>query len=121
MVRVAYTHPQVACVGLTSREAKQAGYDVVTGSAPLSMNPFGMITAQSEGLVEVVADKKYGEILGAQMIGHGAAEMVGQGVLAIQMEATLDELARAPFPHPTLSESVAEAARDALGWPLYLP
>ena len=121
VVRVVYTHPQVACVGLTSREAKQAGYDVVTGSAPLSMNPFGMITAQSEGLVEVVADKKYGEILGAHMIGHGAAEMVGQGVLAIQMEATLDELARAPFPHPTLSESVAEAARDALGWPLYLP
>jgi dihydrolipoamide dehydrogenase len=121
VVRVVYTHPQVACVGLTSREAKQAGYEVVTGSAPLSMNPFGMITAQSEGLVEMVADKKYGEILGAHMIGHGAAEMVGQGVLAIQMEATLDELARTPFPHPTLSESVAEAARDALGWPLYLP
>jgi dihydrolipoamide dehydrogenase len=121
LVRVVYTHPQVACVGLTSREAKQAGYDVVTGSAPLSMNPFGMIMAESEGLVEVVADKTYGEILGTHMIGHGAAEMVGQGVLAVQMEATLDELARTPFPHPTLSESVAEAAREALGWPLYLP
>jgi dihydrolipoamide dehydrogenase len=121
MVRVAYTHPQVACVGLTSREAKQAGYDVVDGSAPLSMNPFGMIIAQNEGIVEVVADKKYGEILGVHIIGEGAAEMAGQGVLAIQMEATLDELARAAFPHPTLSESVAEAARDALGWPIYLP
>jgi dihydrolipoamide dehydrogenase len=121
LVRVVYTHPQVACVGLTSREAKQAGYDVVTGSAPLSMNPFGMIMAESEGLVEVVADKTYGEILGTHMIGHGAAEMVGQGVLAVQMEATLDELARTPFPNPTLSESVAEAAREALGWPLYLP
>ena len=121
MVRVAYMHPQVACVGLTSREAKQAGYDVVDGSAPLSMNPFGMIIAQNEGIVEVVADRKYGEILGVHIIGDGAAEMAGQGVLAIQMEATLEELARAAFPHPTLSESVAEAARDALGWPLYLP
>jgi dihydrolipoamide dehydrogenase len=121
MVKVIYTHPQVACVGLTNKEAKQAGYEVVVGSAPLSMNPFGMIIAQNEGIVEVVADEKYGEILGVHIIGENAAEIAGQGVLAIQMEATLDELARVAFPHPTLSESVAEAARDALGTSIYLP
>jgi dihydrolipoamide dehydrogenase len=112
---------QVACVGLTGKAAKQAGFDVVEWSAPLSMNPFGMIISQTEGIVEVVADKKYGEVLGMHFIGQGACEMAGQAVLAIQMEATLEELARATFTHPTLSESVAEAARKCLGRPIYLP
>lgn len=119
--RILFTQPQVACVGLTNKEAKKAGYDVITGAAPLSMNPFGMLISQTEGIVEVVADKKYGELLGAHFIGEGVAEMAGQGVLAIQMEATLEELARAAFPHPTLSESLAEAARDCLNRPIYLP
>ncbi|MBN1105377.1 MAG: FAD-dependent oxidoreductase [Deltaproteobacteria bacterium] len=119
--RILFTQPQVACVGLTGKEATREGYDVITGAAPLSMNPFGMLISQTEGIVEVVAEKKYGEVLGVHFIGEGAAEMAGQGVLAIQMEATLEELARAAFPHPTLSESLAEAARDALGTPIYLP
>ena len=68
-----------------------------------------------------MADKNYGEVLGVHFVGEGASEMAGQGVLAIQMEATLEDLARIVFPHPTLSESVAEAARDALGIPIYLP
>jgi len=91
------------------------------GSAPLSMNPFGMILSENDGIVEVVADKKYGEILGVHLIGTAASEMAGQAVLAIQMEATLDDLDKTPLPHPTLSESLAEAARDALGKPIYLP
>jgi dihydrolipoamide dehydrogenase len=119
--RVLFTQPQVACVGLTGREAKQAGYEVVEGAAPLSMNPFGMITSQNEGLVEVVADKKYGEVLGVHFIGEGASEMAGQAVIAIQLEATLEELTRTAFPHPTLSESLAEAARECLGRAIYLP
>jgi len=120
-VRVAYTRPQVACVGLTSKQAKEEGFAVVEGAAPLSMNPKGMILGQAQGLVEIVADRKYGEILGVHLIGERVDEMVGAGVLAIQMEATLEELARAPFPHPTLSESLADAARDALGRAIYLP
>jgi dihydrolipoamide dehydrogenase len=119
--RVLFTQPQVACVGLTPKEAKNAGYDVLSGAAPLSMNPFGMIIADTEGIVEVVADKRYGEILGVHFIGRDAADMAGQAVLAIQMEATLEDLARAVFPHPTLSESLTEAARDALGRAIYLP
>jgi len=119
--RVLFTQPQVACVGLTGKEAKQAGYDVIEGSAPLSMNPFGMIISQNEGIVEVVAEKEHGEVLGVHFIGEGAAEMAGQAVLAIQIETTLEELTRAVFPHPTLSESLVEAARDALGRAIYLP
>ncbi len=119
--RIAFTSPQVASVGLTGKEAKRMGYEAVTGSAPLSMNTLGMMTAQVDGLVEVVADKRYGEILGVHIIGDSACEMIGQAVLAIQQEMTLEELARTTFPHPTLSESIAEAARDALGHPIYLP
>jgi dihydrolipoamide dehydrogenase len=80
-----------------------------------------MILNQNEGMIEVVAEKRYGEILGVHLIGEGVAEMVGIGILAINMEATLEELSRTTFPHPTLSESLAEAARDALGRAIYLP
>ena len=121
LTRVLFTQPEVACVGLKPKEAKNEGYEVIVGSAPLSMNPFGMILSENEGIIEVVADKKYGEILGVHLIGTAASEMAGQAVLAIQMEASLDDLDKTPFPHPTLSESLAEAARDALGKPIYLP
>ncbi|MGD8227518.1 MAG: NAD(P)/FAD-dependent oxidoreductase [Desulfobacteraceae bacterium] len=121
VARVLFTQPQVACVGLTEKEAKKAGYEVMVGAAPLSMNPSGMILSQIVGLVEVVSEKKYGEILGVHMVGDGAVEMIGQGILAIHMELTLEELARATFPHPTLSESLPEAARQAMGSAIYLP
>ena len=121
LTRVLFTQPEIACVGLTPKEAKSEGHVVVVGAAPLSMNPYGMILSENEGIVEVVADKQYGELLGVHFIGTAASEMAGQAVLAIQMEATVEELAKAPFPHPSLSESLAEAARDALGKPIYLP
>jgi len=121
IARVAFTQPQVACVGYTKKEAKKAGYDVIAGTAPLSMNPLGMILSQNEGIIEVVSEKKYGEMLGIHIVGENAAEMAGQAVLAMHMELYLEELARVPFPHPTLSESLPEAARDALGRAIYLP
>jgi len=119
--RVLFTQPQVACVGLTPKEAKKKAYEVVTGAAPLSMNPLGMIIAENDGIMEVVAEKKHGEVLGVNILGNAASEMIGQGILAIQLEATLEDLARASFPHPTLSESLAEAGREALGRPIFLP
>ncbi len=119
--RVLFTQPQLASVGMTEKEAKEAGYDVVSGAAPYGMNPMGMLLSENEGLVEVVAEKKYGEVLGAHFVGSNVAEMAGQAILAIQMEATLEDLARASFPHPTLSESLPEAARNALGRHIYLP
>jgi dihydrolipoamide dehydrogenase len=121
MVRVLFSHPEVASIGLTPKQAKAEGYDIMVGAAPLAMNPMGMILGENEGIIEVVADKSYGEIVGVHMLGGGVSEIVGQALMAIQMEATLDILASTPFPHPTLSESLAEAARDALGKPIYLP
>ncbi len=119
--RVLFTHPQVAAIGLTPKEAKQAGYEVVTGAAPLSMNPAGMLTAQTEGLIEVVAEKRYGELLGVHIVARNAAELASAAILAIQLEATLEDLAGVPFPHPTLSESLSEAARECLGRAILLP
>lgn len=112
--RILFTRPQIACVGLTPRQAKESGYDVVSGLSSLSMNPLGMILSQQEGAVEVVADKRYGELLGVHVIGDFATEMIGPCALALKMEATVEELAETTFPHPTLSESISEAARDCL-------
>ena len=119
--RILFTQPQLASVGLTPREAKNEGYDTLVGAAPLSMNPFGMIIAENEGLVEVVAEKSNGEVLGVHIIGTAAAEMIGQAVIAIRMKATVEELSATAFPHPTLSEWLSEAARDALGRPIFIP
>ena len=121
LIRVLFTHPEAASIGLTPKEAKEKGHRVVVGAAPLSMNPLGMILAEEEGIVEVVADQSYGEILGVHIIGRSASEMIGQALMAIQMEMTLNDLAALSFPHPTLSESLTEAAREALGNPIYLP
>jgi dihydrolipoamide dehydrogenase len=119
--RVLFTRPQVACVGLTKEEAKNKGYEVLVGSAPYSMNAMGMILSEMDGIVEIVAEKKYGELLGVHFFGASATEMVGQGIIAIQMEMTLEEVSKLSFPHPTLSESFSEAARDAMGRSIYLP
>lgn len=119
--RVLFTQPQVVCVGLTDKEAEQQGYDVISDYAPLSMNPLGMIISQIEGAIEIVADRRHGEILGVHFIGDNVAEMAGQAILAIKMEATLEEIATTAFPHPTLSESLVEAARECIGQAIYLP
>jgi len=119
--RVTYTRPQVASVGLDEFQAKEAGYDVQVGVVPLGVNAMAMILGQSDGVIKVVGERRYGELLGVQIMGPGAAEMIGQAALAIQMEATLEELARTVMPHPTLSESISDAARAALGWAIFLP
>ena len=85
------------------------------------MNPAGMILSQNEEIVEVVAEKRYGEVLGVNILGDGACELAAQAVMAIQMEVTLEDLTRSTFPHPTLSESLPEAAREALGQAIFLP
>jgi dihydrolipoamide dehydrogenase len=97
-------------------------YDVIVIGGKAGGVAAAIRAAQLGAKVAVVEkDKRYGEILGVHMIGDNAAEMIGQGALAIQQEMTLEELAQTTFPHPTLSESIAEAARDALGQAIYLP
>jgi dihydrolipoamide dehydrogenase len=119
--RVAYTSPQAASVGLSEEQAEEAGHEVVTGTAAIAAAPMAMIQGVSGGVIKVVAEKKYGELLGVHILSPFATEIIGAAALAIQMEATLEDLARCALPHPTIAESLADAAREALGWAIYIP
>lgn len=116
VARVAYTSPQAASVGLSEDEAEAAGHEVLTGTAAIAAGPMAMIQGVNAGVVKLVADKTYGELLGVHILSPFATEIIGAASLAIQMEATLEDLARSALPHPTISESLADAAREALGW-----
>ena len=119
--RVAYTTPQMAGVGLTEEQAEEAGYEVLTGEVPLGVSPMAMIQGQSTGIIKVVGEEKYGELLGVHLVSPFATELIAAAALAIQMEATLEELASSCMPHPTIAESLTDAAREALGRAIYLP
>ena len=115
-----YCQPQIASVGLTEEQAKERGHDVKIGRFPFSANGKARAMGESEGLVKLVVDKKYGEILGAHIAGHDATEQIIELTLAMNLEVTPLELHKTIHPHPTLSEAVAEAAADALGHAIHI-
>jgi len=116
-----WTFPQVGSVGLSEEEAEEAGYEVEVGSFPMSINGLAMSYDELTGAVKMVADSETGELLGVHMVGANATELVGEAVLALQLECTTDELAHTMRVHPTFSEAVMDAGRDAMAWALYLP
>jgi dihydrolipoamide dehydrogenase len=116
-----FTHPEVASVGLTEAKAKEAGYDVVAGRFPFTALGRAQTYGSTEGLVKVVADRKYGEVLGVHIIGPSASDLIPEGVLAMQLEATLTDIADTIHAHPTLGEGTMEAAMVALGLPVHTP
>ncbi len=116
-----WTFPQVGAVGLSEEEAEQQGYDVETGSVPYAINGLGMALDEVDGAVKIVSDAEYGEILGVHIVGANATELIGEAGLAMQLECTANELANGIRVHPTFSEAVVDAARDAMSWALYLP
>jgi dihydrolipoamide dehydrogenase len=116
-----WTIPEVGTVGLSEEEAEKQGYDVEVGDFPYSINGLAMVRDEMGGAVKVISDARYGEILGVHIVGANATELVGEAVLAMQLEATASELANSIRVHPTFSESVVDAARDAENWALYLP
>ncbi|MCP4196907.1 MAG: dihydrolipoyl dehydrogenase [Proteobacteria bacterium] len=116
-----YTHPEVASVGLTEAEAKEQKYDVQVGKFPFVGVGKALVLDSTEGMVKIVADKKYGEVLGVHMIGPHATDMIAEAVLGIHMEATVEEFAHAIHPHPTLSEAVMEAALTLAGGAIHMP
>jgi len=107
---VVYTEPEVAAVGLTEEEAKAQGLTVKTGSFPFKTNSRAKCTGQEEGMVKIVSDAKTDTILGIHILGSHASEIIAEGVLAIEKRMTTLELANTPHAHPTLSETVKEAA-----------
>jgi dihydrolipoamide dehydrogenase len=110
-----YTSPEVASVGLSEEEAREQGYDVITGRFPLRPLGRAMALDVTEGLVKVVAERKYGELLGVHILGPYATEMIHEAVIAIKLEATVEELMTTIHAHPTLSEAIGEAALDVKG------
>jgi len=105
-----YCQPEVATVGLSEAEARARGLDVKVGKFPFRANGKSVALNQTEGFVKLVADKKYGEVLGCQIIGHHATDLISEIVLGRSLETTTLEVGRAVHPHPTLSESIMEAA-----------
>ena len=105
-----YCDPEVASVGLTEAKAKEEGYDVRVGKFPFSASGKARILGETDGFVKIVADKKYDEVLGVHIIGPHATELLAEACVAMQLETTADELGRTIHAHPTVSESVMEAA-----------
>lgn len=116
-----FCSPEVASVGLSEEEARAKGKDVVVGEFPFLASGKAIAHGETEGAAKVVADAKHGEILGLHIIGPHASDLIPTGGLALELEATLDELKETVMPHPTLGEAIAEAALAALGIPLSIP
>lgn len=110
---VIYTTPEVASVGLTEQEAKEAGLTIKVGSVPFKANPRARCMGQIEGMVKIIGDDSSDRLLGLHILGPQASEMIGEGVLALEKKATLKQIAYAPHAHPTLSEAIKEAAQHA--------
>ncbi|MBI2504857.1 MAG: dihydrolipoyl dehydrogenase [Candidatus Latescibacteria bacterium] len=115
-----YCQPQVASMGLSEAQAKKAGHQVKVGRFPFSASGKALAAGESEGLVKLVFDAKYGELLGASIIGAEATELIAELGLARHLEATYEELLHTMHAHPTLSEGVMEAAGEAFGLALNL-
>ncbi|HML85089.1 MAG TPA: FAD-dependent oxidoreductase, partial [Bacteroidales bacterium] len=110
-----YTHPEVASVGMTEKAAREAGREIKIGKFPFTASGKASAAGAKEGFVKVIVDAKYGEILGAHMIGENVTEMIAEIVAARKLESTGREIIDTVHPHPTLSEAVMEAMAAAYG------
>jgi dihydrolipoamide dehydrogenase len=108
-----YTNPEISSVGLTEAKAKEAGYEIKVGKFPYSASGKANAAGQKDGFVKLIFDAKYGELLGAHMIGGNVTEMIAEMVVAKKLEITGHELLKTIHPHPTMSEAIMEAAAAA--------
>ncbi len=115
-----YCVPEIASVGYTEQAAKDAGYEILVGKFPFTASGKAKASGHSEGFVKVIFDKKYGEWLGAHMIGANVTEMIAEVVAARKLETTGHEIIKTIHPHPTMSEAVMEAAAAAYGEVIHL-
>ena len=113
--------PEVGSVGLSEEEAEARGHDIEVGDFPYSINGLALAQDQLAGAVKIISDSRHGQILGVHVVGARATEIIGEAVLAMELEATVREFSRSVRVHPTFSETMVEAARDAAQWALYVP
>jgi dihydrolipoamide dehydrogenase len=115
-----YCQPEVASVGLTEAKARERGYDVKVGHFPIPVIAKAQILGAAEGMVMVVSDARYDELLGVHLIGPHATELIAEACVALQMESTVEELINTMHAHPTVSESMHEAFEDAHGMVIHI-
>jgi dihydrolipoamide dehydrogenase len=115
-----YSEPEVASIGLTEKAAKERGYKVKIGTFPFSANGKARILNAAEGMVKVVAEEKYDEVLGVHIIGPRATELISDACSLLRLETTSEEMLHVMRPHPTLSEALTEAALGVRGKPLHI-
>ena len=118
--RCTYCVPQVASFGYTEAQAIEAGYEIKVGRFPFQANGKALGVGERDGFVKIVSDARYGEILGAHMVGHGVVELLPELTLAHFAELTAEEIARNVHAHPTLSEALMEAAHGVEGEPIHV-
>jgi dihydrolipoamide dehydrogenase len=114
-----FTEPELATVGLTEAQAREAGHDVVIGTFPFRPLGKAMAMDQQDGMVKIVSEKKYGEVLGVHIVGPHASDLIHEAVVAIELEGTVDELKSLVHAHPTLPEAIMEAALDVHGMAIH--
>jgi dihydrolipoamide dehydrogenase len=117
---VTYCHPEVASIGLTEEQVKEKKVEYQVGRFPFSANARARTSNETEGFVKIIRDKKYGEILGAHIVGSHASEIIHELAVARENEYTVEEVDLAIHAHPTLSEAIAEAALDSMGRVLHI-
>jgi dihydrolipoamide dehydrogenase len=115
-----YTTPEIASVGMTEKEAKEKGHEVKVGKFPYMASGKASAAGSKDGFVKLIFDAKYGELLGAHLIGLNVTEMIAELVVARKLETTGHELIKAIHPHPTMSEAIMEAAAQAYGEVIHL-
>jgi dihydrolipoamide dehydrogenase len=115
-----YCHPEVASVGLTEEQAREAGHDIEVGKFPWVGVGRAVAAGHTDGFIKIIRDTKYSEILGAHIVGPHATELIAEFVVGRHLESTVEEMEKAIHPHPTLSEGVSEAALAALGRPIHI-
>lgn len=116
-----YTFPEIGAVGLTQAQARKAGIPIAIGAFPLAALGKAVAVGHTEGFVKVIRHRETGALLGVHMLGHNATECIAAAGAMLHRKVTVQELADVVFAHPTISESVKEAAEDALGMALHLP
>ncbi len=115
-----YCQPQVASIGVTEEKAKEKGYDVKVGRYPFRVHGKAIAAGETDGFVKLVFDAKYGELLGAHIVGSEATELIAELGMAKTLEATKEEIIRTVHAHPTLAEAIMEAAGDAYGEAIHI-
>src|SRR5580698_6540282 len=110
-----YTEPQIGSVGLTEAKAREKGLDIKVGKFPFVGNSKATIVDSHDGFVKVIADAKYGEILGVHIIGPQATELIAEAVTAIELEGTVEDMMWTIHAHPTLAEAMLDASNSVYG------